>query len=303
MLKTLSILIAEDCKDDVEMVMAELRRAGFDPQWRRVETEPDFLAGLDSSPDIILSDFAMPEFNGLRAAQLNQVSGLDIPFILISGPLGEDAAVEAMKQGVTDYFLKDRIGRLGAAVEHALAQKAIRANQKQADASVKLFRTLIDQSSDGIEVIDPQTGRFLDVNQTTCDRLGYTREEMLALSVPDVETEAVDLATWSKHVAEIRQAGFKILVGCHKCKDGSTFPIEVNVRLVTADREYLIASVRDITERRRAENESRKQFQELERWHEAMLGREERVLELKHEVNELLARLKEPARYGTSTNP
>ena len=192
----LNILIVEDSEDDTQLVMQELRRAGFDPRWQRVETEPDFLAELAKQPDLILSDFAMPQFSGLRAAELTGTSGLDIPFILISGTIGEDLAVEAMKRGVTDYFLKDRIARLGAAVEQALAQKQIRMRQRQADASLKLFRALIDRSSDGILVSDPATGRFLDVNHTICERLGYTREELLQLGVTDIETEAMAVIPW-----------------------------------------------------------------------------------------------------------
>jgi PAS domain S-box-containing protein len=125
--------------------------------------------------------------------------------------------------------------------------------RKQAEESLNLFRTLIDQSSDGFEVIDPETGRFLDVNGTTCQRLGYKRKELLAMSVPDIEAVAVDFASWNKNVEEIRQTGFKIIEGRHKRKDGSTFPIEVSVRYVKLDRDYLIAAVRDITERKQAE--------------------------------------------------
>jgi len=253
--KPLNVLIAEDSQDDVELVVGELRRAGFIPNWQRVETEADFVAGLEKRPDIVLADYSMPQFNGLRAAELTLSSGLNIPFILISGTLGEDAAVEAMKMGITDYFLKDRLGRLGKSIEKALEQKQLRDRQKQMDAALVLFRTLIDQSSDGIEVSDPETGRLLDINRTTCERHGYTREEMLTLSVADLESNALNAHTWPQMVDEIRRSGFKIIVGRHKRKDGSTFPMEVNVRCVTADREYVVASVRDITERKRAEEE------------------------------------------------
>ncbi len=249
----LNILIAEDSEDDALLIMGALRQAGFEPHWHRVETEPDFLAGLQQQPDIILSDFCMPQFSGLRAADLNRNSGRDIPFILISGTVGEEMAVEAMKRGVTDYFLKDRIARLGAAVEQALALKQIRERQKQAEASLKLFRALVDRSSDGIEVIDPESGRLLDVNQTTCDRLGYTRSELLQMCVTDLEAVALEANSWQQMVTDIRRTGFKIVEGRHRRKDGSSYPIEVNVRSVTLDREYLIASVRDITERKRRE--------------------------------------------------
>jgi CheY-like chemotaxis protein len=99
----LNILIVENSQDDADLLVAELRRAGYAPQWKRVETASDFLAELEKKPDIILSDYAMPEFSGLRAIELLAGSGLGIPFILISGTVGEDTAVEAMKMGAADY--------------------------------------------------------------------------------------------------------------------------------------------------------------------------------------------------------
>ena len=298
----LNVLMAEDSEKDVELIVKELRRAGFAPTWKRVETELDFLAELEKRPDIVLADYSMPQFNGLRAAELTRASGLNIPFILISGTVGEDTAVDAMKLGASDYFLKDRIARLGKAVEQALEQKRILDKQKQTEAALTLFRTLIDQSSDGLEVSDPETGRLLDVNRITCERHGYTREEMLNLNVFDIETKAVDAHTWRQMVDDIRRNGFKIIEGRHKRKDGSTFPIEVNVRCVKGDREYMVASVRDITERKRTEEKFHNQLQELQRWQEAMLGREGRILELKQEVNELLTQLKQPSRYFNADN-
>ena len=85
-----NILIVEDSATDAELVMSQLRRDGFDPQWRRVETEFEFLAELEKLPDIILADYSMPQFSGLRAAQLAKEKGSGIPFILISGTVGEE---------------------------------------------------------------------------------------------------------------------------------------------------------------------------------------------------------------------
>jgi signal transduction histidine kinase len=120
----LKILIVEDSPADAELVLAELRRAGFAPEWKRVEDEAGFLAELKNAPAIILSDYSMPRFSGLRALELLRASELNIPFILISGTVGEEIAVEAIKQGASDYFLKDRLARLGPAVRRALQEVA-----------------------------------------------------------------------------------------------------------------------------------------------------------------------------------
>ncbi|HEX4350816.1 MAG TPA: response regulator, partial [Verrucomicrobiae bacterium] len=165
MKKPLKILMAEDSADDAELILAQLRRAGFEPEWQRVETEAAFLAELDSLPDIVLSDYSMPQFSGLRAADLARQSGKDIPFILISGTVGEEAAVEAMKHGASDYLLKDRIVRLGNAVERALEQKRLRNERWFREEELRWKTTLLEaqleSSPDGILVVDNHGKKIL----------------------------------------------------------------------------------------------------------------------------------------------
>ncbi len=125
---------------------------------------------------------------------------------------------------------------------------------KQAEEHLKLFRTLIDLSSDFIEVVDPSTFQFLDINETECRVLGYSREEMLTMSVFDINpTMTPELVREVKE--KCRQKGSTIFESVHQRKDGSTFPVEVQVNLVEIDKAYLLNSVRDITERRRVEAE------------------------------------------------
>src|ERR1700677_690186 len=129
--ESLKVLLVEDNPDDAKMVLRELKRAGFEPISQRVDTEVAFLASLHGDLDFILSDYAMPEFSGLRALELLKKSGLEIPFVLISGTIGEDIAVEAMKLGATDYLLKDRLARLGPAVRRALQEVEERDQRRQ----------------------------------------------------------------------------------------------------------------------------------------------------------------------------
>jgi len=132
----LRVLILEDRLFDAELSVLELRTSGFEPDWQRVETESDYLAHLDPALDLILADYSLPQFNGLRALRLLQARGLDIPFILVSGTIGEDFAVECIKQGANDYLLKDRLTRLGSAVKSALEQKCLRDERKRAEADL-----------------------------------------------------------------------------------------------------------------------------------------------------------------------
>ncbi len=119
-------------------------------------------------------------------------------------------------------------------------------------AELKLLRMLVDKSRDSIEIVDPDTLRFLDVNERACFDLGYSRQELLAMGVPDIDPVVTgDMAT---KVAELlRQNGSAVVEGVHRRKDGSTFPVEVGLTRVPLDREYVLAIARDLTERKQAE--------------------------------------------------
>ena len=119
-LHRLRALIVEDDPADAELVVSELRRSGFDVLWERVETEGQYLARLAAVPEIVLADYSLPQFSGSRALELLQQQGLSIPFIVVSGTVGEEAATRIIKQGATDYVLKNRLETLGSAVTRAL---------------------------------------------------------------------------------------------------------------------------------------------------------------------------------------
>ncbi|MGA3087106.1 MAG: PAS domain S-box protein [Terriglobales bacterium] len=120
----------------------------------------------------------------------------------------------------------------------------------------KMFRTLLDQSNDGIEVLDPVTLGFIDVNERTCKELGYGREELLSMTVFDIDP--VYKASYHAHfLLALRESGSAVFESVHRRKDGTTFPVEVNVRVTQQNREYFVAIVRNITERKRAEERLR----------------------------------------------
>src|ERR1700682_3639713 len=108
--RPLRLLILADGPEDAALALRELRRAGFDPTWRRVDDEQGFKANLDPELDLIIADYHQPQFDALRALKLMQKAGLEIPFVLVSGADGEDMAVAAVRLGAADYVLKDRLG-------------------------------------------------------------------------------------------------------------------------------------------------------------------------------------------------
>lgn len=124
--------------------------------------------------------------------------------------------------------------------------------QKKSEDAIKLFKTLIDQSNDAIEVVDAKTGRFVNVNERGLIDLGYSREEFLKLSVWDVDP-MVDESIFAKIVEQLKIAGTRLWEGRHKRNDGTTFPVEVNIKIVSLDKDYLVTVVRDITERKQTE--------------------------------------------------
>ncbi|HZC24489.1 MAG TPA: PAS domain S-box protein, partial [Candidatus Binatia bacterium] len=139
-------------------------------------------------------------------------------------------------------------------------------DERGAERSSRLFRALIDQSNDAVEVVDPDTLQFLDVNETACRQLGYMREELLAMKVPDVIEGGLSEAQIAKTDEQLRESGFAMLEGRHRRKNGSTFPVEVSLRRVELDHSYNVAISRDISERKRAEEvlrESEDRYRDL----------------------------------------
>jgi signal transduction histidine kinase/CheY-like chemotaxis protein len=133
----LRVLIAEDRPADAELMIYELRRSGFEPQWVRVITEDEYLKELPTVPDVILADHTLPAFDAPRALQLLKQLRLDIPLIVVTGSVTEREAVERIKQGASDYILKDRMARLGAAVKRALEEKKLRDEKRDAEEQIR----------------------------------------------------------------------------------------------------------------------------------------------------------------------
>ncbi|MBI2973911.1 MAG: response regulator, partial [Armatimonadetes bacterium] len=133
----LRVLILEDEQSDAELMLHTLRRAGFEPIWQKAGTESEYLELLAPDLDVVLADYTLPQFNALHALRLLKERGLDIPFIVVTGTISEEVAVECMKEGAADYLLKDRLTRLGPAVIRALEEKGVRVGRRQAEERIR----------------------------------------------------------------------------------------------------------------------------------------------------------------------
>jgi DNA-binding NtrC family response regulator len=142
----LRVLIVEDSEDDTLLLVRELRRGGFEPEFIRVETPEDLGAALkDREWDLVISDYLMPHFSGLDAFRMVRESGLDLPFIIVSGKIGEDTAVEAMRVGVHDYIMKDNLLRLAPAVQREIEDARNRAEHRKAREELLKYRERLEE--------------------------------------------------------------------------------------------------------------------------------------------------------------
>ncbi len=191
MKEELRVLILEDVATDAELVEHELRREGFRLTARRVETEEKFIAALESArPDLVLADYSLPRFDGAAALAIVQRRCPEVPFVFVSGAIGEDLAIESLKKGATDYVLKDRLSRLGSAVRRALeeaesraariaAEEALRSSEKRNRVLLEINNAIIAnldrnallaaiaQSLDGVIPYDRCSLTLLDADRET----------------------------------------------------------------------------------------------------------------------------------------
>src|SRR6478609_3242761 len=189
MTKPIKLLLVEDSPEDTELLVGALHRAGYEPEWTRVDTEAGFLAGLHANLDLVISDYSMPQFTGLRALELNQAHHPEIPFIVVSGTIGEETAVETMRLGATDYLMKDRLGRLGPAVNRALEDGRLRRDRRKSELALKnseeKLRLVTDNSRVGLVMVN--TDRcYTFANDTYAEILGLASAEIVGRRVADV---------------------------------------------------------------------------------------------------------------------
>lgn len=179
--RPLRVLLLEDDERDAALILHELRRAGIDPEWRRVAEESDYLGALDSGLDVILANFRMPRYDALRALAALREREIDVPFLIVSGTSGEETAVTAMKAGAADYLLKDGLSRLGQAVGRALEQRKQAARCRAAEnalrASEERFRRTAHAVTDLIMEWDIAADR-LEYFGAAAAKLGYREEEL-----------------------------------------------------------------------------------------------------------------------------
>lgn len=226
--KPLRVLFFEDCVEDIELSLRTLRSAGFAVSWDTAVTPGQVLERLRGAPyDVILSDYRMPGATGMELYELLRAEGIVTPFILVTGSLGDELAVECLKRGVADYVLKDRPARLPVAIRRAREEDRCNRERAQAVAALKSseasYRSLIQSAPCGILRLSAVDGRLLDANAALAAMLAYgSTAELLRASAaggialrPDILSRMTAEAGDAARVAEVewqRQDGVPLVI-------------------------------------------------------------------------------------------
>ncbi|HVP08130.1 MAG TPA: EAL domain-containing protein [Burkholderiales bacterium] len=247
--------MVEDLHTDAELEIRELRRAGLSVEHRLVDREEDFLVRIaDFAPDVIISDFSMPHFDGMAALALARERAPDVPFIFVSGTIGEEYAIRALKNGATDYVLKTNLVRLPAAIERALQERRERAARRRAES---MFRDVLENAPDPM-IVAEATGRITLVNGEVEKMFGYGRDELIGKPVElllPAQLRDAHIGHRSEFLKDPKRRSMvsgRPLYALHR--DGRQIPVEINLAPVgTPPNALVIATLRDLTERRARE--------------------------------------------------
>lgn len=263
-MKPIRALIVEDSEEDTLLIARELRHS-YDLHYQRVSSAAQMTAALEKYWDVIISDFSLPGFDGLDALRLLQRSKLDIPFIIVSGAIGEDIAVHAMKSGASDYVMKGKLARLVPAIERELREAEARIERRRAEMSLAHMAAIVESSDDAI-IGMALDGTVLSWNFGAEKIYGYSAEEALG--------HRISLVAPPISAGEIPQIFEKIKRGermeryetVRVKKDGTPIDVSLTISPIknSAGKITGVSAIeRDITDAKRVESERKRLIEEL----------------------------------------
>jgi PAS domain S-box-containing protein len=252
------ILILEDFVADAILAERELRRSLPDFVIKVVDSEESFIEQLEALyPDIIISDYQLPSFDGLSALRIAIEKSPDTPFIVFTGSMNEDTAVNCMRAGATDYVIKEHLKRLGPAVINALEQKNVRLEKQKAEELLKaretMYHLMFARNPQPMLVYDSLSFSILEVNQSAVNLYGYTEDEFLSLTIKDIRPPE-DIPDLVKVTTKPRDDYFPAQEWRHLKKNGELFNVEiVSHGIIFNDRAARHVLIKDITKQKKAE--------------------------------------------------
>ncbi|UFS69880.1 SpoIIE family protein phosphatase [Geomonas sp. RF6] len=276
MAKPLHVLIVEDSEDDALLLVFELKRGDYSPVAKRVESAAAMEAALqDERWDVVISDYVLPGFSGLDALNLVRRSGLDLPFIIVSGKIGEDTAVNAMKAGANDYFIKGNISRIVPAIEREMQEAEVRRKRREAEAALvrseRRYKRLVDAVTDYIYTVKLKDGQVVKTSHGPgCLPItGYSHDDYVNNPFLWYQMIVEEDRPAVMHLTEELLKGKEVPGLEHRLvhKDGSIRWVINTIVPRHNDAGELIAYdglIKDITERKRAEESLKLQGAALE---------------------------------------
>lgn len=252
----LNAIIVEDSEDDALLLLDYLAAAGFKTNWKRVDNEDDLRAALaESGWDIVFSDYTMPRFRGDLALDVVRGFDPDLPFIFVSGTIGEDAAVAAMRAGAQDYVMKHDLSRLPPAVRRELEDARERRARRRAESELRKLSLAVEQTADSVFITDPD-GRIEYVNPAFEQLSGFSASEAVG-STPAMVKYDHNSPEYFRRMWAILLSGevFRDTL-VNRRKDGSLFYEEKTITPLTGDDGHIthfVSTGRDVTDRVRAE--------------------------------------------------
>jgi len=252
----LRILVIEDSEDDTLLLVDQLEKDGGRlVDWLRVETEQALTEALKQHWDIVLSDYTMPHLSGMRALEVVRQHDLDLPFIFVSGTIGENTAVKAMKSGAQDYVMKGNLSRLMPAVERELQEAQQRRERRQAEQRIRKLSLVVEQAADSVLITDPN-GFIEYVNPAFEQMTGYGRAEAIDGKPSLVKSGRHDRAFYQNIWQTVIKGEIFRGTLINRKKSGELF-YEEKVITPLKDEQgrvtHLVSTGRDITERVKAD--------------------------------------------------
>lgn len=228
----LRVLLIEDVETDAELNLRALKRAGIVYEAQRVDRQADFEQALEAFvPQVILSDFALPGFDGLSALQIARQRNPEIPFIFVSGNLGEEKAIQSLQQGATDYVIKGNLVRLAPAVQRALQGAEQYRAQRDAEERLKLMASALENTAEGVMITD-NAQRVVFVNRGYCAITGHSETELIGRKAPHLEAGENLTAAQSQFWDSLNATGLWRGEFQHRRKNGEAYPALVSVSAV-----------------------------------------------------------------------
>ncbi|MES9991004.1 MAG: EAL domain-containing protein [Candidatus Thiodiazotropha sp.] len=254
---TLKVLIVEDLPYDAELMALRLRDEGFDLDYSRVQTESDYLQAIADQPDLILCDWHLPQFSGFRALTLLRQQSSDIPFIIVSGGIGEEAAIDALRQGANDYVLKDRPARLGEAVKRVLQDNQLRKAHRIAEEKLRLAERAFQNTAEGITVTDVK-GNIVSTNPAFEAITGYTQDEVLGENPRILKSGHHEPSFYRDMWDTLLKAGHWRGEIWNRRKNGDVYPEWLTISAVkdsNGDTTHFVGVFSDITQIKEAQDQ------------------------------------------------